>query len=54
MTVTAVAGLVGLFVVFGVLGPLLLYVLVRNEHDQREQMDRESAELTARRDRNGE
>lgn len=43
-------GLVVLFVLLGVVGPLILYLLVRSEHDQREEMDRESAERAARRD----
>lgn len=38
------------FVVFGVGLPILLYVLVRAEHDNRETMDRETAERVARRD----
>jgi hypothetical protein len=40
-----------LFVLLAILGPLLLYVLVRSEHDNRERMDRERAERAARRDR---
>lgn len=44
----------GLFVfvllLAGVAFPLVLYLLVRAEHDQRETMDRESAERAARRD----
>jgi len=35
---------------FGVGGPLLLYWLVRAEHESREVMDRASAERVARRD----
>lgn len=35
---------------FAVAAPLLLYVLVRAEHDERETMDRREAERTARRD----
>jgi multisubunit Na+/H+ antiporter MnhG subunit len=31
-------------------GPVVLYLLVRAEHDRREPMDRESAERAARRD----
>ena len=41
---------VGLFVLFAVVGPLVLYILVRSEHDDRERMDREQAERAARRD----
>lgn len=33
-----------------VAGPLVLYYLVRSEHDARETMDRQEAERTARRD----
>jgi uncharacterized protein HemX len=44
------AGVVLLFLVLGIGGPLLLYWLVRAEHDDREVMDREPAERTARRD----
>lgn len=46
----------GLFVVvlvIGLVAPLLLYYLVRAEHDQRETMDRAEAEQAARRDTNG-
>lgn len=39
-----------LVVVLAVLGPLVLYYLVRAEHDKRETMDREAAERRARRD----
>jgi len=45
-----VTGVVALFVLLAVGGGLLLYVLVRSEHDDRERMDRERAERTARRD----
>ena len=41
---------VGLVVLLGVAGPLVLYVLVRSEHDGRDTMDRSTAERTARRD----
>lgn len=30
--------------------PLLLYLFIREEHNQREKMDRQTAEKTARRD----
>lgn len=44
-------GLAAVVLVFlGVGLSLLLYVLVRAEHDQRETMDRETAEQVARRD----
>lgn len=43
-------GVAVLFLLLAVVGPLLLYALVRSEHDQRESMDRQSAERTARRD----
>jgi hypothetical protein len=52
--VSTVVSVVALVLLFGVLGPLVLYVFVRGEHDQRERMDRESAERAARRDRDGE
>jgi hypothetical protein len=38
------------FVLLAVGGPLLLYALVRAEHDDREVMDRSAAERAARRD----
>lgn len=45
----------GLFVLlvllFALAAPLVLYALVRSEHDQREEMSREDAERTARCDR---
>jgi len=34
----------------GLASPLVLYVLVRNEQDNRETMDRDAAEQAARRD----
>ncbi|GAB3325925.1 MULTISPECIES: hypothetical protein [Haloplanus] len=37
---------------FGLAAPLVLYWLVRAEHDDREVMDREAAERAARRDVN--
>lgn len=36
----------------GLAAPLVLYSLVRAEHDQRETMDRATAEQVARRDTN--
>jgi len=39
-----------LVVVLGLGAPLALYWLVRAEHDQRDRMDRETAERAARRD----
>ncbi len=39
-----------LFVLLGLLAPLVLYYLVRAEHDQREEMSRDEAERAARRD----
>lgn len=33
-----------------IVAPIVLYVLVRSEHDQRETMDRQEAEQAARRD----
>ena len=36
--------------IVGLTSPLVLYTLVRREHDKREQMDRDTAEQTARRD----
>ena len=43
-------GIVLLVLVIGLGAPLVLYALVRAEHDDREVMDREAAERTARRD----
>lgn len=43
--------LVILVLVVGLVAPIALYYLVRAEHDQREEMDREAAERAARRDR---
>ena len=40
-----------LVALFGLGAPLVLYVLVRGEHDEREAMSREEAERAARRDR---
>lgn len=40
----------GLFLVFTIIGPLVLYVLVRTEHDDRETMSRDEAERAARQD----
>ena len=45
-------GLVILVFVFAVVAPFVLYYFVRAEHDQREAMDRETAEQTARQDTN--
>lgn len=42
--------LFAVFLLVAVGGGLLLYLLVRSEHDQRRTMDRESAEKVARRD----
>lgn len=41
---------VALVLLLAFAAPLVLYVLVRQEHDAREEMDRETAERTARRD----
>ena len=46
----AEAALVVVVLLLALILPLSLYVLVRSEHDQREEMDRESAERAARRD----
>jgi hypothetical protein len=47
-----VTGAVALLVVLlAVVGPLVLYALVRSEHDDRERMRRDRAERAARRDR---
>ena len=40
-----------LLALFGLGAPLMLYVRVRGEHDEREAMSRGEAERTARRDR---
>jgi multisubunit Na+/H+ antiporter MnhG subunit len=47
---TAVGGMFVLVALVGLAAPLVLYYLVRAEHDQREEMDRQSAERAARRD----
>lgn len=44
------AGVLLVFVLFGVGAPLVLYYLVRSEHNRRVEMDREDAERAARRD----
>ena len=47
----AVGGLfVVVFLVLAVLAPLVLYALVRSEHDKRQTMSREEGERAARRD----
>ena len=47
----AVGGLVvRVFLVLAVLAPLVLYVLVRSEHDKRQTMSRDDGERVARRD----
>jgi multisubunit Na+/H+ antiporter MnhG subunit len=51
MTEAAVAGLV---LLVALVAPLALYIMVRAEHDQRREMDRESAERVARRDTDDE
>jgi hypothetical protein len=38
------------FLLFALGAPLVLYALVRGEHDQREEMSRAEAERSARRD----
>jgi hypothetical protein len=42
------------FLLLVVASPLVLYVLVRAEHDEREEMSREEAERVARRDTDDE
>ena len=49
MTATG-AALFAVVLLLALVLPLALYVLVRAEHDEREEMDRESAERAARRD----
>jgi hypothetical protein len=44
------AGLLVLALLFGLAAPLLLYLLIRAEHGNREVMDRAAAERVARRD----
>jgi type II secretory pathway pseudopilin PulG len=44
------AELLVLFALLAVVAPLVLYALVRAEHDDRQTMDREDAERAARRD----
>jgi type II secretory pathway pseudopilin PulG len=46
----AAGAFVVVFVLIAVLAPLVLYALVRSEHDARETMDRRAAEQSARRD----
>ncbi|MGQ4555438.1 hypothetical protein [Halobellus sp. GM3] len=46
----AAGGFLLVVVLLAVVAPLLLYALVRAEHDGRETMDRQSAERAARRD----
>jgi multisubunit Na+/H+ antiporter MnhG subunit len=46
----AVTGLFVVVMLLAVTAPLALYVLVRSEHDQRVETDRETAERLARRD----
>ncbi|EMA21691.1 MULTISPECIES: hypothetical protein [Haloarcula] len=46
----AVTGLFLVIASLAVVAPLVLYALVRSEHDQRNEMDRETAERLARRD----
>ncbi|MFB6102468.1 MAG: hypothetical protein ABEJ73_07865 [Haloplanus sp.] len=43
-------GLIVVVLLLGLVAPLVLYWLVRAEHDDREVMDREAAERAARRD----
>lgn len=38
------------FLMVALAAPLVLYLLVRGEHEKRDRMDRESAEQAARRD----
>jgi hypothetical protein len=47
-------GVAVLFALLAVVGPVVLYVLVRSEHDNRERMDRKRAERAARRDRDAD
>ncbi|MFC6615759.1 hypothetical protein ACFQAS_12520 [Halopenitus salinus] len=44
------AGLVSIVILLAIVAPVVLYLLVRSEHDRREVMDRRSAERAARRD----
>ncbi|MFB6090140.1 MAG: hypothetical protein ABEJ97_03700 [Halobellus sp.] len=46
----AEGALVAVVLLLAVVGPLVLYGLVRAEHEKRETMDREAAERSARRD----
>ena len=46
----AVGALFVVFLLLALVAPLVLYYLVRAEHEGREEMDRETAERTARRD----
>ena len=40
----------GVFLLLALVAPFVLYALVRAEHDDREEMDRDAAERAARRD----
>lgn len=44
------AAIVGLFLLFAIVGPLVLYALVRRERTGRRPVDRREAERIARRD----
>jgi multisubunit Na+/H+ antiporter MnhG subunit len=46
----AVTGLFVVVLLLALAAPLVLYMLVRSEHDQRVETDRETAEQMARRD----
>lgn len=48
------AGILFAVFVLAILFPVGLYVLVRAEHDDRDRLDRESAERVARRDDDGD
>ncbi|MFB6201534.1 MAG: hypothetical protein ABEI98_05955 [Halorhabdus sp.] len=48
------AGIVVLVLAIGLALPIVLYALVRAEHDRRETMDRDEAERVARRDTRNE
>lgn len=48
------SALVVLVLLLAVVGPVVLYYLVRSEHDQRRELSREEAERAARRDTRGD
>ncbi|MFT4885002.1 MAG: multisubunit Na+/H+ antiporter MnhG subunit [Natronomonas sp.] len=50
----ATGAVLAVVLLFALVAPLVLYALVRAEHDQREEMSRKEAERVARRDTDDE